>query len=328
MTALVTGASGFVGFWVVKKLLAAGHQVKVLLRQPPPPYLAALDVEVVNGDLRDRDSLQRALSGCRQLYHVAAHYKLWERDPGVFYAINVEATKNLLTLAGDNGLDKIVYTSSVATIKPGDAAAPATETSVATLADMVGHYKRSKFLAEQEVDKLCQQGLPAVIVNPSAPIGAYDAKPTPTGKIILDFLQRKMPAYLDTGLNLVAVEDVAAGHLLAAQYGQHGRRYILGNSNLRLIEIFRLLAEITASAAPKVRMPYWVAYLAGSVSESWAMISGKPPQVPLDGVRMARKYMFFDSTRAENELGYCPTPVTAALQRAVTWFYDNGYAQR
>ena len=328
MKALVTGASGFVGFWVVKKLLATGHQVKVLLRQQPPPYLATLDVEIARGNLRDRDSLHLALQGCRQLYHVAAHYKLWERNPSIFYAINVDGSKNLLTLAGDSGIDKIVYTSSVATIRPGNAANPATEENVSTVDDMVGHYKRSKFLAEQEVDKLCQQGLPAVIVNPSAPIGAYDAKPTPTGKIIVDFLQRKMPAYLDTGLNLVAVEDVADGHLLAAQRGQIGRRYILGNSNLQLIEIFKMLQEITDLKAPKVKMPYWVAYLAGNFSEGWAWLTGKQPGVPLDGVRMARKYMFFDSSRAENELGYRPTPVAQALQRAVTWFYDNGYAKR
>lgn len=325
MKALVTGATGFVGFAVVQKLLSHGWTVKIVIRGPLPAHLQNLPIEVCQGDLCNRDSLSKALEGCQYLFHVAAHYKLWERDPQIFYRINVQGTADLLTLAAEKSYTRIIYTSSVATIKPSRDETPVNEQSQAKLTDMIGHYKRSKYLAEQEVQRLAASGVPVVIVNPSTPIGAYDVKPTPTGKIIVDFLKGKMFGYLHTGLNLVAVEDVADGHLLAAEKGKIGERYILGNQNLYLIDIFRMLAKISGKPAPTFKVPYPVAYLAGFCSESWAYCCGKPPEIPLDGVRMARKCMFFDSSRAIRELGYQPTSVEAALERAVKWFCEHRY---
>jgi dihydroflavonol-4-reductase len=325
MKALVTGATGFVGYAVAKKLLSAGYTVKLMARGEVPPHVKELKAEMCQGDLLDEKSLAVALNGCDVVFHVAAHYKLWEKDPQLFYRINVEGSKNLIRLAAERGC-RAVYTSSVAAIKPSlNPDKPANEESSATLADMVGHYKRSKFLAEQAVMELAQRGAPVVIVNPSAPIGAYDVKPTPTGKIIVDFLKGKMFGYLHTGLNLVAVEDVAAGHLLAMQKGKPGRRYILGNENLYLKQIFDLLADISKRPSPKLRVPYALAYTAGFFSEILARLAGKEPEIPLDGVRMARKCMFFDSTRASVELGYCPTSVVEALHRAVAWFQEHRY---
>ncbi len=324
MKALVTGASGFVGYWVAKKLQETGHSVKVLVRQLPS-HLKDMPVDVVYGDIRDKESLKQALQGCNHLYHVAAHYRLWEKDPKIFYDINVEGTRNLMEIAAQMNLEKIVYTSSVAAIKIVPGKVPSTEENEAGIEDMIGDYKKSKYLAEMVVREMAQDGLPVVIVNPSAPVGAYDVKPTPTGKIILDFLQGKMPAYLETGLNLVDVEDVAIGHILAAQKGQIGKRYILGNQNLRLIEILEILAKISGKKAPKIRMPYWIAYSAGKVSELLARCTGKEPAIPLDGVRMAKKFMFFDSSLAKQELGYNPGSVENALEKAVTWFQKNNY---
>jgi dihydroflavonol-4-reductase len=326
MKALVTGATGFVGYAVMKRLLAAGFSVKILVRGALPAHLQGIPVEVCQGDLCDEKSLALALAGCDHLFHVAAHYKLWDRDPEVFYRVNVEGTKKLLSLAATQ-VRKIVYTSSVATIKPSPDGSPVNEDSHATLADMIGHYKRSKYLAEMAVKELAQKGTPVVIVNPSAPIGSYDVKPTPTGQIIVDFLNGKMFGYVHTGLNLVAVEDVAEGHLLAAEKGKVGERYILGGENLYLIEIFRLLEKISGVRAPKFKVPYAVAYTAGYMSELWAGISGKPPAISFDGVRMARKCMFFDSIRSIQQLGYRPSSAEEALRRAVQWFRENHYAR-
>ena len=324
MKALVTGASGFVGYAVMQRLMAAGVEVKVMLRGAVPTQLERLPIEICQGDLNDAASLKQCLQGCDHLFHVAAHYKLWEKDPTIFYRINVDGTRRLITLAAEQSC-KIVYTSSVATIKPTGTDQPADETTPTRLDELVGHYKRSKYLAEQAVMELAANGAQVVIVNPSAPIGPFDVKPTPTGKIVLDFLKGKMFGYVHTGLNVVAVEDVAHGHLLALQKGQIGRRYILGNENLYLHDIFRILEKISGIKAPRLKVPHWVAYTAGMVSELGAKLSGKPPEIPLDGVRMARKCMFFDSSRAMNELGYQPTPVTDAFQRAVIWFKEHRY---
>lgn len=324
MKVLVTGASGFVGYHVAKELIEKGCNVKVLVRETPE-HLKKLSVEFCKGDLRDKASLKEALEGCQQLYHVAAFYKLWSKDPKIFYDINVEGTRKLFQAASEEEVSKIVYTSSVAAIKLSSKGISSDENCHATLDDMVGHYKRSKFLSEMVANEFVQEGLPIVIVNPSTPIGPFDIKPTPTGQIILDFLKRKMPAYMDTGLNLVAVEDVAKGHLLACEKGKVGERYILGDENLKLIEIFKILQDITKLKAPKVRIPYFVGYMSGFVSELFAKITHSEPSIPLDGVKMAKKYMFFDASKAKKELGFEPTPVKYALERAVRWFYDNGY---
>lgn len=324
---LVTGGSGFVGRAVVVELLSAGREVRVLARNPDPPALRGLKVEVVLGDLRDQASLVKALKGCRRVFHVAADYRLWVPDPGVMYAINVEGTKNLLACAREAEVERLVYTSTVGTLgNPGDGT-PGNEETPVSLADMVGHYKRSKFLAEQEVLKFARQGFPVVLVHPSAPVGPWDARPTPTGQIIVDFLNRRMPAYLETGLNLIHVRDVAQGHLLAEERGRLGEKYILGHENLSLSEIFQRLAEITGLPAPKVRLPYWPILALAYANEFWAsFISKKPPRLPLSGVQMARKFMYFDSSKAVRELGLPQTPVHEALKEAVLWYKEHGYA--
>ncbi len=324
MKALVTGASGFVGYSVAKTLLDAGFSVKAIVRSPSN-YLSQLPVEICFGDLLDRDSLKKALEGCDYLFHVAAHYSLWERDPQILYKVNVEGTRSLFEVASEMSIKKIVYTSSVATIKLSSDGSPVDETSIGSLENMVGHYKRSKFQAEEVAQKMASEGVPITIVNPSAPVGPFDVKPTPTGKITLDFLKRKMPAYVDTGLNIAPVEDVAKGHLLALEKGKIGERYILGGKNLRLIEILQILESITKLPAPKICMPYWVAYSAGVASEMMARVFHTPPAVPLEGVRMSKKYMFFESEKAMKDLGYKKTSVEDALSRAVDWFRNNGY---
>jgi dihydroflavonol-4-reductase len=323
---LVTGATGFIGANVVRTLLEAGSTVRVLARSSSNTHnLDNLPIEMVYGDLLDVPSLRNALKGCHTLYHVAAHYTLWTPDPKTLYAINVDGTTNLLQTALDFGLQKVVYTSSVATIGlPSDGQA-GDETMFLPLSQAIGHYKRSKVLAEQRAVAFCQQGLPVVIVNPSAPIGPWDVKPTPTGKIILDFLHRKMPAYLDTGLNLVDVRDVAQGHLLAAQQGKIGERYILGCRNMTLQDILQALAQMSNLPAPKIRIPYGVAITAGYISESLSRLTRKPPRVPLSGVRMARHPMYFSAQKAIRELGLPQSPIEQALQVAVQWYRDHGY---
>lgn len=328
MTTLVTGATGFVGCHVARLLVESGATVRVLVR--PSSDLRAIEglaVERVSGDLRDLASLRQALRGVRTVFHVAADYRLWARDPREIYESNVTGTRNLLTAAREAGVEKFVYTSTVATIAvPRHGSLPNEET-VARLDEMIGHYKRSKYLAEQEAFKAASAGFPVVIVNPTAPVGPWDWKPTPTGRIILDFLNGKMPAYVDTGLNLVPVEDVAAGHLLAAERGQPGQRYILDGRNMDLKEILDVLARITGRAAPRMRLPHVVALAAGYADSMVSRILGRAPQIPLEGVRMARHKMFVDASKATRELGFQAGAVEAALQRAVRWYEEHGYVR-
>lgn len=329
MKTLVTGGTGFIGSAVVRHLLDAGHEVRALVRQGSDQRnLAGLPVQIAYGDLRDKDSLRKALIGCRCLYHVAAHYSLWSRDRRIAYEINVTGTKNILEAAGEEGVERIVYTSSVGTLGIPPDGRPGTETTPVTFDDMVGEYKKSKYLAEQEALTCARKGLPVVIVNPSAPVGPRDIKPTPTGKMIVDFLKGWMWAYLETGLNLIDVEDVAAGHLLAAEKGRVGEKYILGNKNIALREIFEILSRISGIRAPRVKIPHGLA-LSVAYLDHWVSLSitGRPPHIPLDGVRMARKKMFFDSSKAVSELGLPQSPVEAALENAVRWFRDNGYVR-
>lgn len=324
---LVTGGSGFVGRAVVVELLAAGREVRVLARRPDHPALAKLPVETVRGDLRDPTSLTGALQGCDRLFHVAADYRLWVPDPKEMYAVNVQGTKDLLAAAAAAGIERVVYTSTVGTLgNPGDGA-PGTEDTPVTLDDMMGHYKRSKFLAEQVVLDFVHKGLPVVLVHPSAPVGPWDSRPTPTGQMIVDYLKGRMSAYLETGLNLIHVRDVARGHLLAEAKGRVGEKYILGNQNLSLSGIFQILAEITGIPAPKVRLPYWPILALAYVNEFWASyLTRKPPRMPLAGVQMAKKFMYFDSSKAVRELGLPQTSVRQALTEAVDWFREHGYA--
>lgn len=328
MTAtLVTGASGFVGSHVARQLVAAGHLVRILAR--PGSNLRALGdlpVERVEGDLREPASLARAMRGVTLVFHVAADYRLWARDPQEIYRSNVEGTRSLLAAAQDAGVDRVVYTSTVATIAvPTHNGALPNEQTPAALQQMIGHYKRSKFLAEQEAMNAAADGAPVVIVNPTAPVGSGDWKPTPTGRIILDFLNGKMPAYVDTGLNVVAVEDVAAGHLLAAENGRIGERYILGGRNMTLKEILDTLSKITGRPAPRIKMPHAVALAAGYADQWFSRLAGREPQIPVEGVKMSRHRMFIASDKAERELGYRAGPVEAALERAVRWYEENGY---
>jgi dihydroflavonol-4-reductase len=287
--------------------------------------LEGLRAERIEGDLRDANSLGRALDGVALVFHAAADYRLWTRKPEEIYESNVGGTRDLIEAAKRAGVERIVYTSTVATIAvPRDGALPNEDTH-ATLGEMIGHYKRSKFLAEQEAMKAAAAGVPVVIVNPTAPVGPGDWKPTPTGRIILDFLKGKMPAYVDTGLNVAAVEDVAAGHLLAAKKGRVGERYILGARNMTLKQILDALSAITGRPAPRVKLPHAVALAAGYADELFSRFTGREPQIPVDGVKMSRHRMFVASDKAERELGYAPAPVEAALERAVRWYEENGY---
>jgi dihydroflavonol-4-reductase len=323
---LVTGGTGFVGRAVVEELLAAGREVRVLARQDGHPALNGLEVEAVMGDLRDKDSLAQALKGCSRVFHVAADYRLWVPDPDTMYAINVQGTHNILAAALAQGVERFVYTGTVGALgNPGDGT-PGREDSPVTYYDMVGQYKRTKFLAELSAVQYSRQGLPVVIVNPSTPVGPWDYRPTPTGQMIVDFLKGRMPAYLETGLNIVHVKDVARGHLLAEEKGRVGEKYILGNENLNFSRILKLLAEISGRRAPRIKVPYWPVLAMSCVNECWARyFSHKPPRMPLTAVRMARKYMFFDNSKAVKELGLTLTPVKQALEDAVEWFQERGY---
>jgi dihydroflavonol-4-reductase len=329
MKTLVTGGTGFIGANVVRALLKRGVEVRALVRpRSDTGNLDSLEVELVAGDLRDRGSLEAALDGCDMLYHVAAMYALWARNPREIYDSNVTGTINILEAAGQAGVQKIIYTSSVATIGLPKDGTPGTEEVPLPPEDMVSDYKRSKYLAEQEVLKYAQRGLPVVIVNPSFPVGAWDVKPTPSGQIIVNFLRGKIPAYVDTGLNVVDVEDVAIGHVMAAERGRIGERYILGHANLTLPELFQLLAQVSGMNAPRIRIPYGFAYLSACVSELVARtITHKPPFATLAGVKLSRKRMFFDPSKAVRELGLPQTPAIEALSKAVQWFRAHGYAQ-
>ena len=319
---LVTGATGFIGWHVAKKLIERGHTVRALVR--PGSRVRELDVEVATGDLRDPDSLRKAVFGCDCVFHIAADYRLWAKDAGELYRSNVEGTRNLLTAARNAGVSRVVYTSTVGCIgvPPGG---EGDEERPVSLEEMSGAYKRSKFQAEQVALEFARSGFPVVVVNPTAPVGDHDFKPTPTGKIIVDFLTGRMPAYVDTGLNLVDVRDTAEGHLLAAERGKPGERYILGRENLTLEQILQQLAEVSGKPAPRVRIPYGVAYMAGVASTAWANLTGHEPRAPLDAVKMARKKMFVSCDKARRDLGFNPGPVAGALRRAVDWFRENGY---
>ena len=319
---LVTGASGFLGWHVARLLVERGHTVRALVR--PSSKIRELDVEPCTGDLRDPASVERAVAGCGLVFHVAADYRLWAADSGELYRSNVDGTRNILQAARNAGVDRVVYTSTVGCIgvPPGG---EGNEDCAVSLEDMTGAYKRSKFLAERVAVEFAASGLPVVIVNPTAPVGDHDIKPTPTGQIVVDFLKGGMPAFIETGLNVVDARDVALGHLLACESGGVGERYILGAENLTLAQILAKLAAITGRPAPTLKLPYAVAYAAGVVTTAWAKVSGRPPRAPLDAVRMARKKMFVSHAKAGRELGYDPGPADQALSRAVQWFRANGY---
>jgi dihydroflavonol-4-reductase len=319
---LVTGATGFIGWHVARKLLARGEKVRVLAR--PASKVRELEVEVITGDLRDSDSLERAVSGCGVVFHVAADYRLWVKDESELYHSNVEGTRNLLEAARKARVDRVVYTSTVGCIGiPSDR--PGNEDVEIRLEEMAGAYKRSKFQAEQVALLFARSGLPVVIVNPTAPVGDHDFKPTPTGKIVVDYLRGDMPAFVDTGLNLVDVQDTAEGHLLACERGKSGERYILGCENLTLQQILTRLAAASGGTAPRWRIPHSLAYVAGLASTGWANLTGYAPRVPLDAVKMARTKVFVSLDKAKRELGFNPEPVDGALKRAVDWFRANGY---
>lgn len=319
---LVTGASGFIGGHVLRVLLERGDTVRAMVRGEN--RLTCRGVDLVEGDLRDAASLARAVAGCAVVFHVAADYRLWVKNPRDMFESNVQGTSNLIRAARSAGVERFIYTSTVGCVNvPKNGVGD--ETMLVSREEMSGPYKRSKFEAEQVALEAARSGFPVVIVNPTAPIGDHDAKPTPTGKIVLDFLKGNLPAYIDTGLNLVDVRDVAAGHLLACEKGRVGERYILGAENLTLGEILQRLSGITGKPAPAMKLPYAVAYAAGVVTTAIAHFTGEAPFAPLDAVKMARKKMFVSHEKATRELGFEPGPVDGALKRAVEWFRNNGY---
>ena len=339
---LVTGATGFVGYHVAKKLVQKNYGEVLCLARPASErrFLKELGVKIVEGDLRDAQSMEKAVRGADVLFHVAADYRLWAKDPDELIQSNVQGTRNLLEAAKNAGVKKIVYTSSVSAVgrpeehfRPQDGQSrevwenrfAGQESMDPAPSQLIGPYKKSKFYAELEVRKFAQAGLPVVVVNPSTPVGSHDLKPTPTGKVILDFLRKKMPAYLDTGLNLVDVEDVAEGHLLALEKGLPGERYILGNKNLMLKEILEILGKLSGLPVPKIRVPYWVAYGAGWFSTAFAELTGNPPEIPLDGVKMAGEVMFYRADKAVRALGMPQASVEGALEKAVRFFREYGY---
>jgi dihydroflavonol-4-reductase len=334
MKCFVTGASGFIGANLVHELAANQHQVKALLRpQADLRGLQGAEFECAQGDLGDRARLKEAMRGCEWCFHVAASYHLWLRDYAPMYAANVEGTRDVIEAAADAGCQRIVYTSTVGCIglpKPLDGrTSPSDEATPVSEGQMCNHYKRSKWQAEQVAAELAKRGLPVIIVNPSTPVGPRDVKPTPTGQIIVDFLNRRMPAYLDTGLNWVHVRDVAIGHILAARHGRIGERYILGHAegNWTMKHALDTLGEVSGVPAPKMRIPYVVALMAAYVNEAASKVTSRPPRAPLGGVRMAKHKMFFNPAKAIRELGLPQTPPRQALAEAVTWFRANGYAK-
>jgi dihydroflavonol-4-reductase len=327
MLAFVTGASGFLGSHVAKVLCEQGARLRLLVRASSNlKNLQGLNADTVTGDLRDPASLEKALAGCDTVFHVAADYRLWVRDPHQMYRANVEGTRALLDAARKNAVQRIVYTSSVATIGFTSNGHTADEDSPVSLDDMIGHYKRSKFMAEQIALEAGRSGMHVVTVNPTTPVGEQDVKPTPTGRIVLDFLKRKFPAYVETGLNLVDVRDCARGHVAALEKGKSGERYILGGENLTLKQILDKLAAITGLSSPRVKLPYIFAFATGIIDETiTGRMLNKEPRATMDAVRMGKKMMFATSAKAERELGWKIVPVDDALRRAVGWFRDNGY---
>ena len=329
MTTLVTGATGFVGCHVARLLTERFGHVRVLVRPASQSRsIDGLNAERMSGDLRDPTSLKKALDGVKQVFHIAADYRLWAKNPDDIYQSNVAGTLNLIDASRQAGVQRFIYTSSVATIAiPGGERMP-DEATQARLDQMIGHYKRSKFLAEQEVIKAAATGLPVVVVNPTTPIGPWDWKPTPTGRIIVDFLNGRIPAYVDTGFNVVAVEDVAEGHWLAATRGRIGERYILGERNITLKEFLGLVAVASGRRAPRIQMPHAVALAAGYAENVFATIAGREPRIPLEGVRMARHKMFVGCSKAARELGFRPAGIEGAIERAVQWYVENGYVTK
>jgi dihydroflavonol-4-reductase len=328
MITLVTGAAGFVGSHLTRLLIERRNNLRILLR--PTSSTRSVDsfsCERVYADLRDASSLEKALKGVRQVFHVAADYRLWAKQPNEIYENNVGGTRNLIDAARRANVERFIYTSTVGTIAvPGGPQLPDEQTQ-ATIHDMIGHYKKSKFMAEEEVLEAAAGGFPAVIVNPTTPIGPGDWKPTPTGRIVVDFLNGRMPAYVDTGFNVVGVEDVAEGHLLAAERGRAGQRYILGGRNVTLKEVLDALAAVTGRAAPRMRLPYTFALAAGYAESVLSTITGREPRIPLEGVRMARHKMFVDCSRAARELGFQAGGIEDALDRAARWYVSNGYVK-
>lgn len=323
MKVFVTGSTGFVGANLVRLLLQQGYQVKVLVR--PNSCLSNIDslnLEVATGDLND-PNLSQLMKGCQALFHVAAHYSLLQSDKELLYRNNVLGTRNVLRCARDAGIEKTVYTSSVAAIGVGENGVPVNETHQSRVEKLIGYYKQSKYYAEQEAVEAIKQGQNIVIVNPSTPIGAWDIKPTPTGEIILRFLNRQMPFYLDTGLNLIDVQDVAWGHLLALEKGRTGDRYILGNQNLSLKEILDKLCGITGLNAPRYTIPYFIPYTVAWIEEKILAPMGRKPTVAIDGVRMAQQKMYYDATKAVTELGLPQSSIDSSLARSVSWFQDS-----
>ncbi|MGW8186927.1 MAG: hopanoid-associated sugar epimerase [Desulfobacterales bacterium] len=323
---LVTGASGFIGGRIVHALIKRGENVRVFVRPDSNLVgLSGLTYERVDGDVTDPQSLARSAAGCRCIYHSAALYRLWTRNTAELYRVNIDGTRNVIAAGTAAGVDRIVYTSSVATIGiPANGVGD--EDTPVSLGEMIGDYKRSKFLAEQVVFEEVRRGAPVVIVNPTFPVGVGDVKPTPSGKLITDFLKRKMPAFMDTGLNVVDVDDVACGHVLAAERGRIGQRYILGNCNMTLKEILLTLAEITNFTVPRVKLPYYpILMLAYMDAALCRLVPGRQPRIPPDGVKMARKKMFVDPSKALHELKIPQTPPAVALNKAVEWFRSQGY---
>jgi len=328
MLTFVTGATGFLGSHVARILAEQGANLRLLVRPTSNlKNLEGLNAETAIGDLRDPASLEKAMSGCAVVFHVAADYRLWLRDPAEMYRSNVDGTRAILEAARKNGVRSVVYTSSVATVGFTGNGHPADEDSPVSLADMIGHYKRSKFIAEQVAMEAGRHGMRVVTVNPTTPVGEQDIKPTPTGRIIVDFLKRKFPAYVETGLNLVDVRECARGHIMALEKGKSGERYILGGENLTLKQILDKLGKIAGLPSPKVKLPYFVAYIAGAVDQTvsgrWL---GREPRATVETVRMGKKKMWASSDKAERDLGWNTIPVEGALRRAVEWFRANGYA--
>ncbi len=324
MKTLVTGSTGFLGSAIVRELLKDNRSVRVLVRKGADlSNIEGLDIEVSFGDLRDPESLRSALKGCLTLYHCAAFYSLWSQDKQLMFDINVGGTRNVLQAAQESNISKVIYTSTVGCIGLNPDSTPSNEDTPLNPSILCNDYKLSKFQAEQVALDFSKNGLPVVIVNPSTPVGPRDIKPTPTGKLIQDFLNRKMPAFLDTGLNLIHVDDCARGHLLAEKKGKVGERYILGNENMSLKEILDALGKISGLPAPTVKMPYFIAYTAGWFCEVVSRLTQTPPAVPLDGVKMAKYHMYFDASKAVRELGLPQRPVELALKEAVHWMREN-----
>jgi dihydroflavonol-4-reductase len=326
VTALVSGATGFVGAAIVRELLKDDTEVRVLVRaQSDRSNIEGLSVDIVTGDLRDANSLRAAVAGCDSVFHVAADYRLWTPRPEEMYESNVEGSLNLVRAAVDAGAARIVYTSSVATLGVNADGAPGDEDTPVTLENMIGHYKRSKFLAEAAVQELADAGAPVVIVNPSAPIGPRDIKPTPTGRMVIEAACGRMPAYVDTGLNLVHVEDVAVGHMLALRHGTIGGRYVLGGQNMMLAEILTEIAALVGRKPPRVKLPHGIVMPVAAVVEGWARLTGGgEPFVTMDAVRMAKKRMFYSSAKAARDLGYTSRSPVGALVEALDWFRARG----